>query len=305
MTRALISGTGDLPRLIYEALDPKPYVVALEGFPPKHIPHHRLFRLETLGTLISGLVARGITEVCFAGAIERPPLVASMLDTATMPLVPRIKTALEQGDDAALRAVIGFFEEAGLTVKGAHELVPSLVPAAGVPTAKKPDAHAERDLARAKQVVAAMGEADLGQSCIVCKSQVLAVESVMGTDWMLQVIALFRAANIGVAMTGTNLRFLPGGEALAKFLSSTSGLPVVDAMGLPDAIRFGGVFYKAPKPNQDLRADMPVIGPETLRMVAAAALDGIVVKAGSVMVLDQEATIRLADQLDLFLWFQE
>lgn len=304
MTLALISGTGDLPTVVYEALAPKPRVIALEGFPPKAIPHHQSFRLETLGGLIADLVARGVTQVCFAGAIQRPPLDPSKLDAATTPLVPRIMAALQQGDDAALRTLLAFFEEAGIAIKAAHEIVPSLIPEAGVPTAKQPDTQAQADLARATEVVAAMGAADLGQACIVCQGQVLAVEAVMGTDWMLQVIGLCRAANIGTMMTGTELRFLPGGEAFAKHLSNLSGLPMVDAMGIPERLRFGGVLYKAPKPNQDMRIDVPVIGPDTLRRAAAAALDGIVVQAGAVMVLDLEKTCALADELDLFLWFR-
>jgi len=301
---ALISGSGDLPKVLYEALEPKPYVAALEGFPPKTIPHHRTFRLETLGSLIADLKERGVTDVCFAGAVRRPPLDPGKLDAATQPLVPRIMAALQQGDDAALRVLLSFFEEAGIAVRAAHEIVPSLIPAPGAPTRKTPDAKAEADLARAMEVVGAMGAADLGQACIVCNGQVLAVESVMGTDWMLQVVGLARAANVGTVMASTDLRFLPGGEALAKFISSTSGIPLVDAIGVPENLRFGGLLYKAPKPGQDLRIDMPVIGPETLRRAAAAALDGIVVEAGSVMVLDLKATCQLADELGLFLWFR-
>ena len=36
-----------------------------------------------------------------------------------------------------------------------------------------------------------------------------------------------------------------------------------------------GVLAKAPKPIQDLRVDMPVIGPRTVEMAAAAGLAGI------------------------------
>lgn len=299
---ALISGSGDLPRVLYEALEPKPYVAALEGFPPKTIPHHRTFRIETLGGLIEDLRARGITEVCFAGSIQRPALDPAKLDAATQPLVPRMMQALSQGDDAALRIVLTFFEDAGITPRAAHEILPMLLPPPGVLSDRQPDDQNRADLVRAQQVVAAMGAADLGQSCIVCKGQVLATEAVMGTDWMVQVIALCRAANIGVAMTSTNLRFLPGGEALAKMASQVSGLPLIDAMGLPDPIRFGGILYKAPKPGQDLRVDMPVIGPETIRQAAAAALDGIIVQSGAVMVLDQDKLRAEAKQHDLFVW---
>ena len=301
---ALIAGEGALPRLVFEALDEKPHVAAMEGFPPKDIPHHSVFRIETLGSFIAALVTRGVSQVCFAGAVRRPPLDPSKVDAATMPLVPRMMAALREGDDAALRVAMAFFEEAGIGVVAAHELVPGLLLDPGVPTARQPDAQSEKDVARASAVVAAMGAADVGQACIVCRGQVLAVESVMGTDWMVNNIAFFRAVDPYTAITNTTLRFLPGGEALAKKVGGATGIPLADAMGLPEPIRRGGLLYKAPKPAQDMRIDVPTIGPETLRAAAAAALDGVVIEAGKVMVIDRDATLAEADRLGLFLWIR-
>lgn len=64
----------------------------------------------------------------------------------------------------------------------------------------------------------------------------------------------------------------------------------------------GGILYKAPKPGQDRRADLPVIGPATVAGVTAAGLSGIVIEAGGVMVLDRSAVIAACDAADLFLW---
>lgn len=62
----------------------------------------------------------------------------------------------------------------------------------------------------------------------------------------------------------------------------------------------GGILFKAPKPNQDWRADLPLIGPATAK--AAAGLDGIVIEAGGVMVLDLPAVRRILDAQGMFLW---
>ena len=49
----------------------------------------------------------------------------------------------------------------------------------------------------------------------------------------------------------------------------------------PAHLRRGkGVFLKAPKRGQDLRVDMPAIGPDTVRAAAKAGVEGIVVSAG-------------------------
>ena len=44
--------------------------------------------------------------------------------------------------------------------------------------------------------------------------------------------------------------------------------------------RSGGILFKAPKPGQDRRIDLPVIGTETARRAVAAGLDGLVIGAG-------------------------
>jgi DUF1009 family protein len=67
-----------------------------------------------------------------------------------------------------------------------------------------------------------------------------------------------------------------------------------------DALR--GLMFKAPKPMQDRRVDLPTIGPDTMTLAHAANLRGVVIEAGGVIVLDPQATIAAADKLGLFLW---
>lgn len=63
----------------------------------------------------------------------------------------------------------------------------------------------------------------------------------------------------------------------------------------------GGVLVKLVKPGQDRRADLPTIGPETIRGAAAADLRGVAFEAGGTMLADAEATIAAADAAGLFL----
>lgn len=71
----------------------------------------------------------------------------------------------------------------------------------------------------------------------------------------------------------------------------------------PDA--GGGLLYKAPKPGQDRRVDLPTIGPDTITAACAAGLSGVVIEAGGVMVLDQAAVLTECDRLGLFLWVRD
>lgn len=62
----------------------------------------------------------------------------------------------------------------------------------------------------------------------------------------------------------------------------------------------GGVLVKLPKPGQEIRADMPTIGPETVAGAIEAGLAGIAVGAGNTLVLDQAQLVATADAAGLF-----
>jgi DUF1009 family protein len=63
----------------------------------------------------------------------------------------------------------------------------------------------------------------------------------------------------------------------------------------------GGVLVKLKKPDQERRADLPTIGPATVKGAAAAGLSGIAVQAGHCLIVDRPATVAAADDSGLFL----
>ncbi|MBI1418018.1 MAG: DUF1009 domain-containing protein [Limimaricola sp.] len=259
---ALVAGTGELPAALVARLTEAGEDVLIcqpEGVAPE-LPASmpRLtFRLETLGSLIAALQNRGVGRVCMAGAVRRPVIDPALIDPATAPLLPRLTAALGQGDDGALRALIGIFEEAGLQVVAAHQIAPDLLPQTGIHTRATPDDAARAGAALGEATVAEMGRADLGQACVIGADRVIAREDEAGTDAML--------ATLG-------------------------------------AVPPGAVLFKAPKPGQDRRADLPVIGPETARAAARAGLAGIVIEAGGVMVMNLAEVIEILNAAGLFLW---
>lgn len=265
MTRtAIIAGTGLLPSALARALD-GPLVCAVEGFAPAQLTPDLSFRIERLVPFFHALEDAGVTRVTFAGAVQRPRLDPGLFDAGTAQLVPRLLAAMGQGDDATLRVVIELFEEAGFAVAGTAEIAPDLVPGAGV-LAGEISAQDEKDATRAAQIVAALGAVDVGQGCVVAQGLCLAVEALPGTDAMLAGVAALNAA----------LR--------------------------PDPARGRGLFYKAAKPGQDRRIDLPTLGPGTLLAAHAAGLGGIAFQAGHVICLDLPAMVAQAQKAGLFLW---
>lgn len=297
MTLALICGRGRLPRIVADAQSQRPLVCVLDGFEPEGLAADLTFHLETLGSLLDTIKSRGITQVCLCGAIRRPPIDPARLDAKTAPLVPRLQTALTSGDDGALRIVMELFEEAGLSIAAVHDLVPDLLPSAGVMTFKT---YAPQNTAEARlgeRTVAAMGMRDAGQACVVRGDTVLTREDAAGTDAMLTRLARDRLAGNGSFLSNpTNAASDMFGGLLGDATDWLSGGSSSDD---------GGILFKAPKPGQDRRADLPVIGAGTPDAVAAAGLSGIVIEAGGVMILDRARTVARCDALGLFLWVRE
>jgi DUF1009 family protein len=63
----------------------------------------------------------------------------------------------------------------------------------------------------------------------------------------------------------------------------------------------GGVLVKLVKPGQDRRADLPTIGPDTVRHAAAAGLRGLAFEARATILAEREACLAAADAAGLFL----
>jgi len=63
----------------------------------------------------------------------------------------------------------------------------------------------------------------------------------------------------------------------------------------------GGVLVKIAKPGQERRADLPTIGPGTIRNAVKAGLRGIAVEAGSTLVIARTKMVEQADKAGLFI----
>jgi DUF1009 family protein len=268
---AVIAGRGSLPGLLLtECLrTARPCLVVsfagVEGMSlPAGVPAFAA-RFERLGDMFAALKAEDVGAVVFAGGMERPHLDPAACDADTLAILPELLPHLGKGDDATLRAIAAIFERRGFRVEAAHDLIADLVAGEGAFTRAVPTADDLADAQRARRIAEALGAVDAGQGAVVAQGICLGAETIQGTDAMLDFVA------------ATGARFRPD----------------------PTAAR--GVLWKGPKPSQDLRMDMPAIGPETVHRAAAAGLAGIAVAAGGTLILDREATIRAADETGLFL----
>ena len=261
----ILAGGGPFPGRVAAAAQAagRPvFVVALQGFAEPAVIGafpHATARMGAAGQILGLLRGNGCRDVVLVGPVKRPSMLDIRPDAEGARLLARIGRAAFTGDDGLLAAVVRVLGEEGFRVLGAHEVLREAVGPAGLLGTVAPDAQAMDDVTRGQAVLRALGEADVGQACVVQQGIVLAVEAIEGTDAML-------------ARAGSLARPGPG-----------------------------GVLVKLVKPGQDRRADLPAIGPDTIRSAAAAGLRGVAFEAGGTLLHDRPACITAADAAGLFL----
>jgi len=266
----LLAGGGDLPKAIAMSARTdgrEVFVLGFQGSAETWIEEfpHVWIGLGEVGKALKSLAGANCSEVVLAGKLARPKFSDIKLDAKGLMVAPRIIAAARHGDDALLRAVVEALEREGLKAVGVQDAAPGLVAGEGVFGAVKPNAQDEADIAAAFKIVRTLGILDVGQAAIVCEGLPLAVEAAEGTD-----ATIARAGTLPAHIRGT-----------------------------PEHRK--GVLAKAPKPIQDRKTDLPVIGLDTVKNAAAAGLKGIAVEAGGALILSKAELIAEADRLGLFI----
>ncbi len=255
---AIMAGSGQLPVLI-AAEFPDTFKVAFEGMDTDVRPDAS-FCFEHLGGLFERLRSEGVERVVMAGAMSRPQLDPAVFDSGMQAIAQSLIDAMTGGDDGLLRQIIAIFEEQGFRVVGAHSLLPELTADEGFLAGTSLEDEALSDISRADSILGSLSPVDVGQAVVVEGGICLGVETIQGTD------------------------------ALLDFVAQT-----------PEHLRRGsGVLVKRPKVAQDLRVDMPTIGPATIDKAKAASLSGIVISPGTVLLVEREEMIKKANTAGLF-----
>ena len=266
----VIAGGGAMPFAVADSLKARgldPVLFALRGVcdpaSAERFRHHWI-TVGQLGRTMKLLRAESCKDVIFIGTLVRPALSEIRLDWGTLRVIGRIWAAFRGGDDHLLSGVGRIFEQQGFRLLGLREAAPDLLMPQGCVTRKMPDKDAFSDIARGRDLLGALGPFDVGQAVVVIDGHVVGVEGIEGTDELLKRIADLRARGRVRAQAGR------------------------------------GVLVKAPKDGQDLRYDLPAIGPRTIEGAAAAGLSGVAVVAGKTVIAEAQGMIEAADKAGLF-----
>ncbi len=267
----IIAGGGELPVVLAEhcAAQQRPYFVArITPYADLALSAHPGTDngLGHMGGRMQAMREAGVDAVVLIGQVPRPDVSKLDLDDGALAMLPAIMAALPQGDDALLRAILEEHERAGFHVVGAEAVMGDLLAPEGAWGAIAPTLAQMKDIAKGAQVAHAIGAFDIAQGVVVCDGHVLALEAAEGTDEMLK-----RVAALPLALRGA-----------------------------PERRR--GVLVKRPKPIQERRIDLPVVGLRTLDGAAAAGLAGVAVEAHGALAVRRPEMIAEADRRGLFLY---
>jgi UDP-2,3-diacylglucosamine hydrolase len=266
----LIAAGGAMPFAVADSMTARglePVLFALKGAcDPVAVARfrHHWISVGQVGRAMKLFRAENCRDLVFIGTLVRPALSEIRLDWGTLRVLGRVWAAFRGGDDHLLSGIGRILEQDGFRMVGIKDVAPDLLVPEGCLTRAKPDENAVADIARGREVLRALSPFDIGQAAIVIDGHVVGVEDIEGTDGLLARVARLRKE----------------GRIRAK------------------AAR--GVLVKAPKSGQDLRFDLPTIGPRTIEGAAAAQLAGVAVVAGNTIVVEPQAMIEAADAAGLF-----
>lgn len=240
------------------------HLVGIEGFAEPEISaySHTIVNIGQVGGMLSSLRGAGCRELVIAGALRRPNLLRVRVDHGFFRAIGTVLRLTRGGDDSVLRRIVRFFEGEGFRVVGVDDVAPHLLAGSGTLGRIAPTAAHMHAISRASGLLRALGAFDVGQGAVATEDRIVAVEGVRGTDDMLEQVRKWQAEG--------------GGDTE------------------------GAVLVKLPKPGQELRVDLPAIGPRTVERAHACGLAGIVVAAGRALVLERDRMVAMADASGLF-----
>ncbi|MBM3223348.1 MAG: LpxI family protein [Candidatus Tectomicrobia bacterium] len=252
----MIAGAGELPEIIarraYAEGTPLP-TVALSAEVAAHLtpfcPTLAQYGPGQLTKIIRTFQYNHVQQVVMVGKVEKRFLFENpRLDWRAL---RGLSSMRDFRDVTLLHRIIAEFAREGLEVIEQTRLLSHLLTPAGVLGKRRPSQRVWDDIrygfAQARQLAAA----DIGQTIVVRRQTVMAVEALEGTDATIQ-----RGCHYGGR---------------------------------------GTVVIKVSRPQQDMRFDVPAVGPRTLQEVITGRAEALAVEASTTLMLHLPELVAMAD----------
>ncbi len=262
-TLFLIAGNGSYPRLAAkgarEAGVSRIVAAAFEGETDpaltECVDEIRWMRVGQLGRLIDAAKKSGATASMMAGQIAPGNLFDLRPDIHALLLLAKLR---ERNAETLFGAIADELKKAHVPLLDATTFLERHLANEGIIAGPKPKERLLEDVEYGHRIAKEISRLDIGQTVVVKKGTVLAVEGFDGTDATIR-----RGGELG---------------------------------------KGGSVVVKVSKPRQDMRFDVPVIGPRTLETAAEAGIAVIAMEATRTLLLEIDQLRYLATRHNITLW---
>ena len=265
----LIAGNGKFPFLVLEAarsqgMDVVVAAIREEAFPEierQGATAVHWLSLGELSRLIDTFKREGVSRAIMAGQVKHKQIFSSIKpDWRLAKLLLSLRT---RNTDALIGAVAKVLGEEGITLMNSTALLEPMLAREGVLTLRAPTDAEQTNITYGRAVAHHLSRFDIGQTVVVAETACVAVEAMEGTD-----ATILRA---GELMKSPSL----GGE--------------------PSTLSRALTVVKVAKPNQDMRFDVPVVGPRTIEAMKQAGATCLALDAGRCLIFDEDVVHRIAD----------
>ena len=200
------------------------------------------FRVGQLGGVIKFFLKQGATEAIMVGQIAPRNLFDLWPDLRTLKVLHSVK---ERNAESLFGAIAAELEKDQITLLPATTFLEEQMAGEGHLYGPEPSERDWQDIRFGQKIVKQTSALDIGQSIVVRRGTVLAVEAFEGTDECIK-----RGGKLG---KGTDV-----------------------------------TLVKVSKPHQDMRFDVPVVGPQTIDSCREAGVRTIAVESGKTLFLGIE-----------------
>ena len=282
----LIAGNGRFPFLLLDAAraegcevvvaaikeETDPEIEARAAADPGILVHW--LSLGELSRLIDTFQKAGVTRAVMAGQVKHKQIFSSIRpDWRLAKLLLNLRT---RNTDVLLGAVAKVLGDEGIDLISSTAFLEPLLAKSGVLSSRAPDDEEQRNIDYGLSVATALAGFDIGQTVVIGAQACVAVEAMEGTDATIE-----RAGQLMRTLDAETSSLQPGDhDPSLKGSTLERRLTVV----------------KLPKPKQDMRFDVPVIGVRTVEAMIHAGASCLAIEAERTLLFDQEAIVRKANE---------
>jgi DUF1009 family protein len=217
-TLGLLAGMGELPRIIASEAKKKGYrilVIALQppaddSVEPFGDEFHKI-KIGRLGKIITLLKRSHAADAVMAGKVPKTLLYKDKLS-----LIPDVRAAKlllslkDRSDDTIMNAIVKELEKEEIKLHRTTDFTKELLAPEGTLTQTKPSKDDMEDIKFGWKIAKEMGRLDIGQTVVIKKKAVMAVEAIEGTDEAIKRgghLAEEGAVVVKVSKPGQDMRF--------------------------------------------------------------------------------------------------